>query len=163
MIDVPFFRQDTGYSCGPSVVQMVLRFYGKVVSEEDLIKILDTKKSTGTKHGPIIDTISENGLYVYVNSDSTTDELRYLVSLGHPTIVHFVEPSSDEGHYAVAIDVGDEHIILNDPWNGEGFKMTLIEFASRWKSEGGDFQQWLLAVSNNEFPLGRQYTPQGVK
>ncbi len=163
MINVPFFKQDTGYSCGPSVVQMILRFYGKILSEEDLIQILHTRKSTGTKHGPIIDTIRENGLYVYVNTESTTDELRYFVALGYPAIVHFIEPSSDEGHYAVVVDVGDEHVVLNDPWNGPQFKMTLIDFASRWKSEDGDFKQWLLTASDTEFPLGRQYLPQGVQ
>src|SRR3989344_4539551 len=135
MVHLPYFKQDTNYSCAPTVMEMVFRFYGKVFGEKDLIQMLKTKKDTGTHHNAMIDLARTEGFYVYVNNESSLDEVASLVKKNVPVIVHFIEPDNDEGHYAVIIDVKKDHIILDDPWNGEKFKMVIDDFEERWHSE----------------------------
>jgi ABC-type bacteriocin/lantibiotic exporter with double-glycine peptidase domain len=138
---------------------MVLRYYGIVTSERDLMHILHTNDDVGTRHEPIIETIRANGLYVYVNNGSTMEEVAYFIRLEYPVIVHFIEPSLDEGHYAVVLGFRGDEIVFNDPWNGERFKMRIKDFSERWKSEDGVFKNWLLVASDAPIPLGKQYTP----
>lgn len=159
MLDVPYFKQDTDYSCGPTALQMVFAFYGNRVSEQSLTERLHTKQAFGTQHRPMIEIANEEGFYVYVNNDSSLEEIAYLITSNIPVIIHFIEPSGEEGHYSVVVDVTETHITMHDPWNGSGFKMTIPNFTERWHSQDGAHIRWIMALSNEEFPIGKQYIP----
>lgn len=154
-----FFKQDTGYSCGPAVMQMILCFYGKMFSEDTLVEKLKTKKGDGTKHQPMIDLACEEGLFVYVNNESSLFEIQSFLKRRIPVAVHFIEPSCDEGHYAVVVGMKDDDVILHDPWNGEGFMMNVRDFDKRWYSEDGTYRRWMMAVSDTDMHMGRCYLP----
>jgi len=159
MLKIPYFKQDTRYSCGPATLQMIFAFYGKEISETNLTERLKTKEGDGTKHSNLIRVANEEGFYVYVNTDSSIEEVREILAKDIPVIVNFVEPSNEEGHYAVVVDITGEKIFLNDPWNGENFEMSIIDFENRWQSGDGLHKEWLMAVSDKDFSLGKQYLP----
>jgi predicted double-glycine peptidase len=156
---VPFSRQDTVYSCGAAVAQMVLHFYGIIRSESDLMSELRTNSETGTAHEDLIAILVDNSLYCYVNAGSSIEEMEYFLGRSLPCVVHYLEPDNDEGHYAVAIGVKDGHVVLNDPWHGERFRLTRSEFERRWSDERNRYPQWLLAVSPKDIEIGRQFIP----
>ena len=159
IIKLPYFKQDTEYSCGPTVMQMVFHFYRKVFSEEELIEKLKTDKDIGTQHQAMIDLARTEGFYVYVNNGSSLEEIIGLNSKNIPVIVNYIEPDSDEGHYAVVVDVEEDKIVLNDPWNGEKFKMNLDDFEKRWYGKNGNSKRWIMVISDEYQPLGKQYLP----
>ena len=159
MLTVPFFKQDTGYSCGPATLQMVLRYYNIVMSEEDLIKKLHANKENGTLHKPMIALCQKEGLYVYVNNDSSLEEIGGFLEHKIPVVIHFIEPSECDGHYSVVVGIEDDTVVLNDPWNGEKFKKKKKDFMKEWHSEDGVHKKWMMAVSDRGFPLGKQYLP----
>ncbi len=160
MLNVPFYKQDTNYTCGPTALQMVFAYYGVRVSEKELTERLDTETSTGTKHEPMIEIAREEGFFVYVNNHASLEEVGYILGLNIPVIVHYIEPSSEEGHYAVAVDLTDENILLNDSWNGEQFTIAREDFIRRWRDDKGEAMQWLLAISPEQFSVGKQYYPE---
>ena len=157
MIELPYYKQDTTYSCGAASVQMLLRYHGQIVAEHTLMKLMQTDTDYGTHHEAIIELLTEHGLYCYVNTESSYEELTYYLELGFPVLLHYIEPSSDEHHYAIA--VGEEHdrLVLHDPWNGPHFQIVRDEFLSRWHDKDNRFPQWLLVTSDTPFELGRQY------
>lgn len=171
MLDVPFFKQDKVYTCGPTSLQMIFRFYGHSISEAKLAEMLGTNDVVGTRHGRMIDVARELGFFVYVNEASSLDEVSYFIdSLQVPMIAHFVDPSVDlaryaekpsldDEHYAVVIGVDDTHVVFNDPWNGEGFRMERDAFEDRWRSKMYGHERWIMAVSDEEIPLGKEYSP----
>lgn len=138
---------------------MVFRFYGKVFSEKDLMKKLKTNKDIGTQHQAMIDLAREEGFYVYVNNESSFEEIEFLLEKNLPVIVNFIEPDSDEGHYAVVIGINDEKIILDNPWNSKNHKLDWDDFQKRWHNEKGNSKRWLMVVSNEYCHLGKQYLP----
>lgn len=162
---IPFYKQDTEYTCGPASLQMVLSFLGDFKSEFELARRAKTSKETGTSHGGMIETAKREGFFVYVNSDSSAEEIKYFLGLGHPVIVDFLEPSSNIGHYGVATAIKKgglffrETICLNDPWNGGDFKILLNEFEKRWRDPLTKSKCWLMVVSKEDFNLGKQYLP----
>lgn len=159
IINVPYFEQGTLYSCGPASLQMMFLFYGVAKSEEELAKRLMTNSDIGTRHSDMIRVAQEEGFYVFENDDSSIVEVGGLIKLRIPVVVHFVEPSNNENHYAVVVGVDDRHLVLNDPWNGEKTIMEVAEFTARWSSEKRSDDNWIMAISREPFSLGRQYAP----
>jgi predicted double-glycine peptidase len=159
MLSVPFFKQDTNYSCGPATILMIFQFYGKIFSEEKLIEKLNTRKETGTCHQAMIELAKDEGFYVYENNESSLDEIKSFINKKVPVIVHYTEPANDEGHYSVLIGIDKNKIILNDPWNGEKFKINIEEFEKRWKDDKRNSKKWLMVVSTADLSQGKQYLP----
>lgn len=163
-LDVPFFKQDTNYTCGPVSLQMVLAYHGILESELALREELQSHPVTGTTHQAMITAVTDRGLHCYVNDNATREELVQYLAQEIPVIVRYVEQSTSEDHYSVAVGASDSEIALNDPWNGERVRLTWREFEARWTcDELGTCEQWLMAVAREAFPLGRQYHPDGTE
>jgi predicted double-glycine peptidase len=158
-LDVPYAKQDTGYSCGAASVQMVLAYHGIRVSEARLMALLGTNKSYGTHHQAIIELIVQEGLYCYVNTEGTLDDVRMFLDRALPVLVHYIEPDGNEHHYSVAVGYDQTHVTLHDPWNGEAYKMVYPDFLERWRDDVGDFPRWYLVASPEDLHVGKQYHP----
>ena len=158
-IKVPFFKQDTIYSCGPATLQMAMAFFNKRISESELSKKMETKKPNGTRVGKMIDTARKEGFYCYVNDESTIEEIKYFLMIKLPVIVNFIEPVDNEGHFSVVTGINKGKIILNDPWNGKGFKIRVGDFKKRWESEDKRHKRWMLVISTEDFKMGKDYLP----
>jgi ABC-type bacteriocin/lantibiotic exporter with double-glycine peptidase domain len=140
-------------------MQMIFHYYKKYFSEETLAQKLRTNDDIGTLHKKMIDLACAEGFYVYVNDGSSLDEIAYLINKKIPVIVHFIEPDTDDGHYAIVVGIQKHKIVLNDPWNGERFKMLRVDFEKRWQSLDGKYKRWIMAVSDTDVHFGRQYLP----
>lgn len=161
-LDVPFFHQDTDYTCGPTSLQMLLAFFHIRKSEGTLTQQLAVDPSpvvASTTHGHLVSLAREYGFFVYANADATLDELLSFVHKGSPVLIDYDEPSSNEGHYAVVVGTEEGKIILNDPWNGKNFRLTKKSFLNRWHDESTHSRRWLLVLSHEDFHLGREFTP----
>lgn len=156
---VPFYKQDTNYTCGPTSLQMVFSFLGIFKSEADLMKDACTTKNNGTEHADMIRVATKAGFFCYVNENSTIIEIQRFIGLDLPVIVNFIEPSSNEPHYAVIVSFYSGGILLHDPWNGKGFELKEEDFLSRWYDNHNKSFRWMMVLSRENFELGRQYLP----
>lgn len=132
MLAIPYFKQDTTYSCGAVSVQMLLRYFGITISERTLMELLGTDTEYGTHHQPIIECLTNHGLYCYVDTDSTLEEVSRHLDSSLPVLVHYIEPSADEHHYSVVVGSTSTHVLLHDPWNGPAFTLPHTDFLERW-------------------------------
>jgi ABC-type bacteriocin/lantibiotic exporter with double-glycine peptidase domain len=155
---VPFYKQDKHYTCGPASLQMTLQFFGLRISEEELARLAKTSHA-GTAHADLVCAARELGFHCYVNADAQLEEIKYFLNLGLPVVVNYVEPTDEDGHYAVAIGYTKNKIVLHDPWNGPNFTLSQEEFLRRWHDSTGSTHRWLLVLSNQGFNLGRHYAP----
>jgi len=158
-LDVPYFKQDTDYSCGPASLEMILGYFGIRRSERDLMHELHSNSEVGSRHQRIINALTGYGLHVYVNNESSIEEVAFYLEQELPVLVHYIEPTTDEGHYSVVVGMPEADIVLNDPYNGERFRMTQNAFEKRWKDEDGEFVRWMLAASDESLSLGKQFHP----
>lgn len=160
LLDVPYFKQDTTYTCGPTSLQMVFAYFGIRTAEAAVAREVAATANVGTIHQQMIDAVRRRGLHCYVNDNATLNELQFLHSLRLPVIVRFLESEKEEDHYGVVVGCSENEIVLNDPWHGEHVMLTHDEFTPRWTCDIlGDCKQWLMAVSAVALPLGRQYHP----
>lgn len=160
-LHVPFYPQKNSFTCGPASLQMVFAFAGRIKNQNRIKKEARTNPIFGTTHQNIIKTAQKEGFYCYVNEDSTLHEVRHFIDQGFPIIVNYVEPTDNEGHFAVISGYTKRSIILNDPWNGKNFQLSNIAFTSRWHDhlKKKRYNRWIMVLSKKEFNLGREYKP----
>lgn len=159
---VPFFHQDTNFTCGPAALEMVLAYYGVRISEMRLRKKLHTESSpllAGTSHGHLIDLARSLGFFSYANEGAELDEVQLFLHRKMPVLVDYTEPSSDEGHYSVVIGMENDHVILNDPWNGPEFCLTQHRFLERWHDPLTHSRRWMLVLARQDFAMGHEFLP----
>lgn len=159
-LDVPYFKQDTVYSCGVASLQMAFDFFGVFESEEKLMQEAHTEPETGTAYKWMIDVATKKGFYCYVNNESSLEEIGYFLEQKLPVIVRFIEQSNEEDHYSIITGAKQGNIIMNDPWNGEDLHMPFEEFVDRWHSEDKTHIRWMMVLSKEKIPLGKQFLPQ---
>lgn len=157
---VPFYKQDTNYTCGPVALQMVLDFFGVFKSEEKLTKMAKTNEKEGTSHRNILRTARKSGFVCYSKSNAKIAEIKEIISTKLPVIVNYIEPADDWGHYAVVVGIKKDTLILNDPWNGEGFEISEEEFLHRWRSGDGRAIRWMMIITG---PKKHQLILRGLK
>ena len=114
MLSVPLFKQSTDYTCGPTVLCMVLAYYGITRSEEELRDQMKVNEREGTKN------------------EQLENEARR------------------EGHYAVVINISDEHLVLNDPYYEKQKNLPISDFVANWRSEDGLHSKWFMTVSKEK-------------
>ena len=129
---------------------MILAYYGIIRSEEELRDRMKTNEREGTKNEQLEDHARRERLFVYAKNGGTVAEIKNYIKNGIPVIVNFIEEGG-EGHYAVVVDVGDEHIVLNDPYYEKQKNLLISDFLANWRSEDGLHVKWFMAVSDKKF------------
>ncbi|OGY90746.1 MAG: hypothetical protein A3B31_03750 [Candidatus Komeilibacteria bacterium RIFCSPLOWO2_01_FULL_53_11] len=131
---------------------MVLAFYGQQISQEQLARLLQVSKKYGTARKQLVRIAKKLGFRVIAQHRGTVQDLLRHIRAGCPVIVNYLEPSDNEGHYAVVVGFRNGSIILNDPWNGRGFKIPLREFLKRWRGTtpaGAPYSRWWMTMQCN--------------
>ena len=155
IIKVPYFRQKKDYTCGVACLRMILGFYGKKIRRSLIVREAKTEKYKLTKRKDMIGVIKKQGFFGYINEHSSLNELKAFVKKGYPIIIEYIEPCSNEVHFSIVMGFDKPHIILNDPWNGKGFRLKQKEFFKRWvvNEKGRGNTRWAAVVSRDKINL----------
>ncbi|GAM16996.1 hypothetical protein SAMD00019534_001710, partial [Acytostelium subglobosum LB1] len=156
MIDgVPYHRQETNYNCGDASLQMVLSYYGRNITQKQIVDVARTSKSVGTLSYDIarvaqFSILSQSqgtkwknhesfegfngyphGLNAvgYSSNEEWTDSLKTSIYLNIPVIVlmHY-SVESPGGHFRVVIGYNDddETFTTLDPWDRDGQPQVFV-------------------------------------
>jgi len=122
--NVPTYRQPY-MDCGPTSLRMLLNFYGKNLSQEEIGR---ARRGRGTSVSDMESYPRSLGFEVHAYYDWKKEEMKYLLAQGYPLIVLGVPPPewyksgrySGEGHYVVVVGYNDfkKVFIINDPSPG---------------------------------------------
>lgn len=168
-LNVPYRPQERDYTCGLAALQMVLAFWGEQKSQRKIRKLMKASPRELARRGldnhKMVRAVQRAGLYAYVNEYSNLEELKSFIRQGYPVIVNYIEPSHNDGHFAVVKGFNLlGQIILNDPWNGSDFSLPEKQFLNRWhskwwRSKDGFKGHWLLVVSRTSLKVGLLFSP----
>ena len=147
LLTVPYFKQDIDSSCGPAVLHMVTCFYEIPRSPREIQRMTNTDPHHGTSNADLQAAAVEMGFDAATKAGSSIEDIRKILREEEiPVIVNFIEPEHNEGHYTLVIGIDEGDIVFNDPWHGAGYKMTIKEFESRWKSGYEDRERWMMVM-----------------
>ena len=130
---------------------MILKFFGIRKSEKSLAKEAKTNNDIGTSLHELINLARKDGFYCYIQEMSSIHILRHFISQGLPVIINYVEPSTNDGHYAVVIGYKKGEIIMNDPTNGKNFHISNKELYRRWNGRPyNNSKKWIMITSKTK-------------
>ena len=144
-LDVPF-EPNLGGTCFSSSFAMVMRFWGKDVAVDDVLKVVGRPPFKGYEHPELNWWMKKNYelQFKYLPNSSIEQVKRYL-NEGYPVILHQMF-SSDEttGHNRVVVGYSDKKgvFIVNDPSPlGKDYEIPYAEFSKLWR-EITSYETW---------------------
>lgn len=139
VLDVPFVPQveDT---CGPAALAMVLRFWGRDASHDDLAAELGARELKGVAGSRLAAAARTRGLTA-VAYRGDPDQLREYVGKGRPLIVAW-DMGRGRFHNVVVVGFEGEDVIVHDPARGASQPVKRAAFEERWAGAG----HWTLLV-----------------
>src|SRR3990170_7313102 len=105
-LKVQHFEQSSGY-CGPAALKILLTYFGKSLTEEQVGQLCDAThglgRGEGTEHEGMIQGVKEIGGYVFTKEEGTIGELEYFVKQEKlPVIIGWFDRDGD--HYSVVVN-----------------------------------------------------------
>jgi len=105
--------------CGPGALSIMLSYFGVQMSEAELAQLSSAIEAPGavrhggTEHEGMVAAAKALGYHVFTKAESTFDDLEYFVNEEKlPVVVGWFD--TDDDHYAVAVELPPEEIVLAD-------------------------------------------------
>jgi ABC-type bacteriocin/lantibiotic exporter with double-glycine peptidase domain len=116
-IKVQPFTQSTGL-CGPASLKILLSYFGKNYTEEQLAQVASSipglGRGGGTEHEGMVQAIKEINGFVFAKENGIIEELEYFIKEEKlPVIIGWFDRNDD--HYSVVVNITDKNIIIIDP------------------------------------------------
>lgn len=107
------FTQSADF-CGPASLKILLSYFGKNFTEEQLAGLAHATHASGTEHEGMIGAVKELDGYVFAKEGGTIEELEYFVAKEKlPVIIGWFDKEGD--HYSVVVNVTEKNVIIVDP------------------------------------------------
>src|SRR5215475_14030480 len=103
--DVPLVQQKGEYDCGAAAAAMVLRYWGKPATSDELWTAAGPKPYRGVSAGWLRDELKQRGLVAYLFKGSLTFLYRE-VGAGHPVIVGVAKDSWNDAITLYEVVIG---------------------------------------------------------
>lgn len=146
-IVVPYHPQEQEHTCGPASLRMVLSYFNDHFRESQLARRAQTIRLLGTPRRHLVALARRRGYRVYEKSNATISLIEQFINRELPVIVNYIEPTDNQGHYAVVTGYDAKGLFLHDPWNGKDFHLSRKTFQRRWRGETDKKERWLMVIS----------------
>lgn len=129
------YQQIEQYSCGAATLKAVLAHWGEHHDERMLIDLIDVDPKRGSTVEQVAGAARQLGFESRPYQFRDLDELRALTDRDIPVIIavrSFNRPN--QGHFVVAVDVGDNHVEIMDPNTPGNWRIVgRDELDRRWR------------------------------
>ncbi|MCZ7403913.1 MAG: C39 family peptidase [Candidatus Methanoperedens sp.] len=147
-IKVPYFKQESWYTCGPACLRMVLASLGFLRTEAEVETACSTTE-LGTTAMQLSTAAQKFGLNASSTKNANIDDLKHKIIKGKPLIV-LIDPSylyggiSGFGHFIVIVGITAKEIVYHDPDvpNGESMHCNIEVFSMAWNA----MRCWMIDV-----------------
>lgn len=144
-LNVPFVAQQKD-TCAAASLAMVLRYWDRPVSHDEIVATLLTPELHGILGSRLAAFARERGLTA-IAYEGDAARLREFVAKGRPLIVAW-KMGRDRYHNVVVVgfDDGRDAVLVNDPAEGPARRVPVRTFEKRWAGAG----HWTLLVLPRE-------------
>lgn len=161
MLKIPFYRQQTAYTCGPAVLRMALGFVGRRRSEGYLARLCETNAKTGTSNFGLMRCLRKFDIEYMTWYRARYEELQRYARRGcvivdwapqfvfpdHPEFRHSREFNPEEdSHYAIVVSAGGKFVTLQDPVLGRRLRVLRSDFVRAWRDPCSKSYHWMLVI-----------------
>lgn len=147
-----YHKQKKEWSCWPACVKMILNKLWNDVTEDFLIKALESNHNIWTKNKNIISFFKEKWIkFIYKTNGSIEEMDKYLE--WYIILIRYHLPKTKEDHYALYIGIKHNRIHLWDPWYGKNHTYSIDYFNKHRRSNWEGFEKGFIAVKKTKISL----------
>ncbi len=149
VLKINHYKQTRGLSsCGSVSLKIVFEYYGKKLSEKELIKRTKAFPGKGVSHKNMIKTARALGFKVSEKNKASIKDIKRFINENIPAIVNYINPRTKKGHYSVVRGYNNKShiIIMADSSNGDNFKISEKDFLKAWHNSKNTSKKWMLIV-----------------
>lgn len=147
---LPYYKQQTPFTCSLACLRMILESVGRKISEYELSGIIGFDLGTGYSIPMLSDILDIMDINHEVKPNASFEELKNALSKGfYPIVIvsarHYQNIQEEHGHMVVVKDITDKNVIINDPdqlYGGEDKEVDLDLFIKAWNGS----RSWKLIV-----------------
>jgi len=163
-LSVPLFKQGK-LECGPTALKMVLHYFGKEVSSNEITKKIGGIKKYGVRTIKLADFAEKLGFKVYcysynkklskgkaeIKKPAKSDIIKFLkkklpVIIAVRQFLLFNEEPSDMGHFIVITKYENGRFWYNDPEDGKLHQIKEDDLMFAWHNNVLDSSAYLLVL-----------------
>ena len=141
-------KQPDSSACGPTSIQMTMRYFRIPHSFKEIGKVSGYKKKGGLTNIGLVFALQKLGLKTKTKNTTSWASLKKLNTNKHVIIVSWMMKGYI-GHFSVVEKVGDNFIILADPDTGTFIRMQRKIFMRLWM----DYDDLWYPVKNIDIQL----------
>lgn len=137
-INIPIVRQTSSRNCGPAVLQAIINYYGIVISQRSIAKIVGTT-DWGTTIGNVMSFLMSEGFTVTGKFHAKKKDITSILDRKIPIIVLIQDGEYDEtrktienGHFVVLVGYNEDSVFIMDPLRKDYVEMHWGYFLPRW-------------------------------
>ena len=138
--EVPYYKQEEWYTCGPACLRMLLKYFGTSASEEDVSKACGTTE-LGTTPLQLVKGSKVFGFEAGAFKNEDLNYLKYTLENGNPVIVLLdagilYGGIQGFGHFIVITGLDINNITYHDPDipDGKNAKCSIDRFMQAWSA-----------------------------
>jgi ABC-type bacteriocin/lantibiotic exporter with double-glycine peptidase domain len=139
---MPYYKQQTPFTCSLACLRMILESIGRKFTEEELAKTIGFNPKVGVSPSMILKVCEIVNVDCQLQFEITLAKLKELLSknifpitLLDPRILYGLTEVG-HNHFIVIKDISEEKIIINDPdgeYGGENKQIAIQKFLESWK------------------------------
>lgn len=151
MKNIPYYEQETVYTCGAAAMRMALAGLGIKKSEKAIAKLLATNTRVGTRHRAFPAAAEALKLQYIVRRNADMLDVRRALNEGYIVITCYYLTDEKVSHYAVVKRVTRDAIHLLDPAYGKNRAIARSEFIRLWDVMVGTDREygWFFGVKRS--------------
>lgn len=146
MSKIPYYKQETVYTCGPAALRMVLGSLGMKFTEQESRRLLKHSRKGFMTNASFPVAAEALGLSYRVVRNAQFADISKALKDGYRVIVNYYHEAEQEGHFAVVKSLSPQYVHLLDPWSGPQVKYTRVYFRRFWYSGFEDDKRWFFAI-----------------
>ncbi len=150
MSKLPYYKQQTPFTCSLACLRMVLESVDRKYLEIELAKIINFSPEVGVSMPMMAKACEVMNLDYVLFKSATLDDLKGFLSEGfYPIVIIkaklYHKAAGEHGHYAIVKDITKESVIINDPdqeYGGKNKAVNIDMFTEAWTTS----KNWLLVI-----------------
>ncbi len=150
MESIPYYKQQTPFTCALAVLRMVFAYFGRETTEVELARVVGFNPKFGVSMSDLAKACKiMNFDYKLMRYAKIEDIKNFISEHLFPIVLLkaavYEKVSGEHGHFVIVKDITDKNVIINDPdrmYGGENKSVDISIFTKAWNAS----KRWLLGV-----------------
>jgi predicted double-glycine peptidase len=146
MADMTFlsyaYKQPNSWTCGPAVVRLILRCFGRKKTIGEVIKELGIGRE-GTANRDLKRIFRKYDIRFMEKERATLEDIKRRIK-NHIIVVAYWIPCHKEAHYSIVQKISAKRVYFHDTWFGSNHSYSIEHFLKNWWDD--EATHWFLAV-----------------